>query len=111
MIEETGVWPDDLLDAYIVMIPKTDGDATPSGQRPLNALPIVYLGCGPCQKWVDSWLPASVLSLGRGRSSVAAWYSTTLDIEHTSSGTDDEHVHALVADVIKSFNTVDKGHS
>ena len=27
------VWPDGLLDAYIAMIPKTDGDATPLGQE------------------------------------------------------------------------------
>ena len=37
-----GVWPDGLLDAYITMITKTDGDATPLGQRPLCVLPIVY---------------------------------------------------------------------
>ena len=29
-VEELGVWPDGLLDAYITMIPKVDGDATPS---------------------------------------------------------------------------------
>ena len=28
-VEDTGVWPDGLLDAFIAMIPKTDGDATP----------------------------------------------------------------------------------
>ena len=32
-VEDLGVWPDGLLDAYIAMIPKTDGDATPLGQR------------------------------------------------------------------------------
>ena len=41
-VEELGVWPDGLLDAYIAMIPKTDGDATPLGQRPLSVLLIVY---------------------------------------------------------------------
>ena len=34
-VELDGVWPDGLLDAYIAMIPKVDGDATPKGQRPL----------------------------------------------------------------------------
>ena len=43
-VEDIGVWPDGLLDAYIAMIPKTDVDATPFGQRPLSVLPIVYLG-------------------------------------------------------------------
>ena len=37
-VEDVGVWPDGLLDAYIAMIPKTDGDATPLGQRPLSVL-------------------------------------------------------------------------
>ena len=41
-VEETGVWPEGLLDAFIAMIPKTDGDATPLGQRPLSVLPVVY---------------------------------------------------------------------
>ena len=41
-VEEFGVWPDGLLYAYITMIPKVDGDATPLGQRPLSVLPVVY---------------------------------------------------------------------
>ena len=41
-VEDIGVWPDGLLDAYIAMIPKTDGNATPLGQRPLTVLPVVY---------------------------------------------------------------------
>ena len=41
-VEDMGVWPDGLLDAYIAMIPKTGGDATPLGQRPLSVLPIAY---------------------------------------------------------------------
>ena len=40
-VDDLGVWPDGLLDAYI-MIPKTDVDATPLGQRPPSVLPIVY---------------------------------------------------------------------
>ena len=43
-VEDVGVWPDELLDAYIVMIPKTDGDATPLGQRPLSVLPVIVFG-------------------------------------------------------------------
>ena len=31
-VEDVGVWPDGLLDAYIVMIPKSDGHATPLGK-------------------------------------------------------------------------------
>ena len=38
LVEETGVWPDGLLDAYVAMIPKSGGDATPLGHRPLCGL-------------------------------------------------------------------------
>ena len=38
LVEDTGVWPDGLLDAYKAMIPKTDGDATPL----VSVLPVVY---------------------------------------------------------------------
>ena len=41
-VEDLGVWLDGLLDAYITMIPKTDGGSTSLGQRPLSVLPVVY---------------------------------------------------------------------
>ena len=63
-----------------------------------------HVVCSPdIQEWVDSWMSESVFSLGRGRSSAAAWYSTVLDIEETVP---DCHVHAFAADVIKSLDTV-----
>ena len=71
-VEDTGVWPDGLLDAYIAMIPKAGGDATPLGQRPLSVLPVVYrlwasTRMGRFADWFQSWVPASVFSAG-GRS-------------------------------------------
>ena len=48
MVEDNGIWPDGLLDAYITMIPKSDGDATPLGQRPLPVLPVV------CRVWAST---------------------------------------------------------
>ena len=41
-VEDFGVWPEGLLHAYIAVIPKADGDATPRGQRPLSVLLVVY---------------------------------------------------------------------
>ena len=60
-VEENGVWLDGLLDAYIAMIPKTDGDATPLGRRPLSVLPIVYrvsafARMGQIEDWFRSWV-------------------------------------------------------
>ena len=95
------MWPDGLLDAYIAMIPKVDGDATPLGQRPLSVLQL--------EPWFRSWVPSCVFGAGGGRSSVQAWFTTALDIEEVLSGIVEGDVHIFVADVIKSFDTVDRG--
>ena len=113
-VEDLGVWPDGLLDAYIAMIPKTDGDATPLGQRPLSVLPVVYRIWASSRMvqlegWFKSWVPDSVFSAGGGRGSVEAWYTSAFDIEEVLSGSVDSHVHLFVADVIKSIDTVDRG--
>ena len=107
-VEDTGVWPDGLLDAYIAMIPKTDGDATPLGQRPLSVLPVVYriwasTRMVQLESWFKSWVPDSVFSEGGGRGSVEAWYASALDVEEVLSGAVDSHVHLFVADVIKAL--------
>ena len=44
-----------------------------------------------------------------GRSSVEAWFSTALDIEECLAGGVDAEVRLFVADVIKCFDTVDRG--
>ena len=41
-------------------------------------------------------------------SSVEAWFSTALDIEELLSGVGGAQLHVMVADVIKSFDTVDR---
>ena len=84
-VEDTGVWPDGLLDAYIAMIPKTDGDATSFGQRPLCVLHVVYrtwasARMGQLEGWFQSWVPESVFGAGGGRSSDVPWYTSALDI-------------------------------
>ena len=71
-VEDIGVWPDGLLDAYIAMIPKTDGDATPLGQRPLSVLPVVFrvwaaARMGQLEEWFLSWVADSVFSAGGSR--------------------------------------------
>ena len=113
-VEVVGVWLDGLLDAYIAMIPEVGGDATPLGQRPLSVLPIVYriwasAGLLQLEDWFRSWVPDSVFSAGGGRSSVEGWNTTALSVEEVLSGVTDSDVHLFVADVIKSFDTVDRG--
>ena len=64
---------------------------------------------GQLEDWFRSWIPDSVFSAGGGRSSVEAWYTTALDIEEVLPGVVDSDVHLFVADVVKSFDTVDRG--
>ena len=114
LVESDGVWADGILDAYIAMIPKVDGDATPLEQKPLCVLPIVKrlwasVRLQQLKGWFESWFPKSVFSAGGGRSSVEAWYSTVLDLEESLSGTLDSDVRVFLADVVKSFDTVDRG--
>ena len=45
------------------------------------------------EDWFRSWVPDSVFSAGDGRSSVEAWYTTSLDIEEVLSGAVDSDVH------------------
>ena len=50
----------------------------------------------------------SVFSAGGGRSSAEASYTTALDIEEVLASATDSDVHLFVADVVKSFDTVDR---
>ena len=61
-----------LKDCLMVVL-KADGDATPLGQRPLSALPLVYRVWASARMvqlddWFLSWVPDSVFSAGGGRS-------------------------------------------
>ena len=104
LVEDTGVWPEGVLDAYIAMIPKTDGDATHLGQRTLSVLPVVCrvwasARMGQPEGWFRSWVPDSVFSagvvVGRWRLGILLH----LILRRVLSGVVDSDVHFFVADV------------
>ena len=99
-IESASKWHQGLLDAYMAMVPKVEGDG---GCRLWASVRLAHL-----QDWFYSWVPDSVLYAGKGVSSVDAWYSTTLDIEEILSNARQGDFHIFVADVVKSFDTVDR---
>ena len=75
--------------------------------------PIVYrvwASARMCQVdgWFRSWVPDSVFSAVDGRGSVEAWKTSALNIEEVHTGATDFHLHLFVADVVESFDTVDK---
>ena len=51
---------------------------------------------------------ASVFSAGKGVSSADAWYATAIGIEEVLSQAGHSDFHIFVADVVKSFDTVDR---
>ena len=76
-------------------------------------LPVVYrpwasVRLAHLKDWFYPWVPDSVFSAGKGVSSVDAWYATSIDIEEILSHTRHSDFHVFVADVVKSFNTVDR---
>ena len=63
---------------------------------------------GQLDDWFRSWVLDSVFSAGGGRGSVEAWYTSALDIEEILAGATGSHLHLFVADVVKSFVSVDR---
>ena len=95
------------------MISKAEGNSTPLGQCPLCVLPEVYrlwasVRLAHLKDWFYSWVPGSVFSAGKGVSSVDAWYVTAIDIEEILSQAGHSDFHIFVADVVKSFEIVDR---
>ena len=113
-VEDFGVWLDGLLGAYIAMILLKPMVMLPRLVRGLSVFsPVVdriwaSARMGQLEDWFRSWVPDSVFSAGGGRGSVEAWYATVLDVEEVFTGATDSDVHLFVADVIKSFDTVDR---
>ena len=108
-VEDLGVWPDGLLDAYITMIAKTPLARDLSVCSRLCIVFGLLLGYCSWRIGVSLGFLIRFSVLERGRGSVEAWYTSALDIEDVLSGAADSHVHLFVADVVKSFDTVDRG--
>ena len=90
--EQEEVWPQGLLDANIAVVPKVDGDAT-------ARWPAAFV----CSS-VVGWCWASADFSPSWRSSVDAWYTTTLYLEGASFGAVDSDVHVFVANVVESLD-------
>ena len=113
MVEFTGVWPQGLLDSYFAMIPKADGDSTPLGQRPLvffrlsagSGLPFGLVICGNglrggCLSLFSVWgIVCHLLKLG---------FPLLWTLRRFCPVFVGIKLHVMVADVIKSFDTVDR---
>ena len=81
--------------------------------HPLCVLPVVHrlwasIRLAHLRKWSHSRVSDSVFSAGNGVSSVGAWYATSLDIEEVLSHIRHCGFHIFVADIVKSFDTVDR---
>ena len=114
-VEATVVWPEGLLDVYIAVIPDIDGDATLLVHRPLSRTSPKYIAFRPLPGW-GSWksgyslgsltrslvlvVVVALMRLGARllltlKRSFLEWLTLTFI--------------SFVADVMKSFDTVDRG--
>ena len=75
---------------------------------PLTLRRFLAIRLAHLREWFYSWVPESVFSAGKGVSSVDAWFATAIDIEEVLSRTGHSDFHIFVADVVKSFDTVDR---
>ena len=63
VVEEGGIWPEGLLDAYVALTPKVGGDATSLGQHDLKSVCVEILVCFCalrrslrwCCFWIAGW--------------------------------------------------------
>ncbi len=99
-VETVGQWPQGLLDAYIVMIPKAEGDSTPIGQRPLCVLSY-FIAFGPLFVW-------PILKSGSLPGSLTLFLVLVKVSLRLMLGMPLPDFHIFVADVVKSFDTVDR---
>jgi len=42
LVEKDGRWPEELIHAYVTMIPKASGGSRPQDQRPITVLDVLY---------------------------------------------------------------------
>ena len=96
LVEEDGRWPQGLLDAYIAMIPKVGGDATPLGPRPSRGVPSLGFCADGTPRGVPWFAVLGAEGVRGRRSSDEVCYATALDIEEVLSG----DVFMFVADVV-----------
>ena len=101
-VEELGLWPEGLLDAHTAMIPKADGDATPLGFGLLLGWCGSRTGSSLGSRTRFSVLVGVVVRWKRGTLLHWTWRRCFLGLFTLIS-------IFFCADVIKSFDTVDRG--
>ena len=99
MVEEEGIWPEGLLDAYIAMIPKSDG------AEAFVCVACGLQGLGICQDDAARALVQVFVAL------LMPDVPRLWTLRNALLKGVDADVHLFVADVVKSFDTVDKGSS
>ena len=99
MVEGEGIWPEGLLDAYIAVIPKSDEAET------FVCVAFGLHGLGICQDDAAKVLVQVFVAL------VMPDVLRLWTLRNTLLKGVNPDVHLFVADVVKSFDTVDKGSS
>ncbi|KAJ9448400.1 Retrovirus-related Pol polyprotein from type-2 retrotransposable element R2DM [Diplonema papillatum] len=110
-VEETGLWPDGVLDALVTLIPKGEGD-DPLKLRPITVSSVVYrlwasVRLQEVLVWQEQWIHESQHGFRKGHSCDDVVMDIALSIEESLiNGTP---LHGIALDFAKCFDRVPQG--
>ncbi|KAJ9439057.1 Retrovirus-related Pol polyprotein from type-2 retrotransposable element R2DM, partial [Diplonema papillatum] len=110
-VEETGLWPDGVLDALVTLIPKGEGD-DPLKLRPITVSSVVYrlwasVRLQEVLVWQEQWIHESQHGFRKGHSCDDVIMDIALSIEESLiNGTP---LHGIALDFAKCFDRVPQG--
>lgn len=108
-IEQTGVWPDQLVHGGVFSLEKKLGASQVHEFRPITVLPTVYrvwstIGSRELIAFLSTFVPSQLYGNVKGRSSVNMWWSAQAMAEQCMY--DEQVAVGVIADLQKAFNTL-----
>eukprot|EP00438_Fugacium_kawagutii_P031921 Skav218985 [mRNA] locus=scaffold1532:496116:500942:- [translate_table: standard] len=106
-VEQTGVWPKQLLHGAIFSLQKTPQAESVDGYRPITILPLVYRTWSSLRgremlQHLQSFLPGMLCGSANHQSAMTVWYAVQAHIEQAYL--DDGNLCGAITDVTKAFN-------
>eukprot|EP00662_Eupelagonemidae_sp_cell21_P058248 gene58248-biopygen37513 len=107
--EETGEWPDALLEAFITLIPKDNANGGPLDLRPITVTSALYRLWAATRvrqilEWQELWLPRGARGFRIGCGTDDVYYTLALRIERALLR--DEPLVGLGLDLAKAFDSL-----
>ena len=108
IVEQTGIWPNDLAQGFITLTPKGEG-AEPAHLRPISVMSVIYRAWAGTRlrellEWQDTWVSVNLHGYRPRHGPEHVWWSLALRIERALiEGTD---LAGISLDYAKCFDRV-----